>query len=130
MSTRKSVSVGALILGAGLLAAATARPQQVPTDPPPDALRQRLAALEQSLAFAEQALARKADELLLFRRLEDLAVVDRVRYTGPPPRVVKNPTAPGAKNPVIVPAYTFLPRKYLAAKKLPLLVFVHGGVHG
>ena len=127
MSTRRSVRVGVLILGAGLLAAATARPQQRPPDPPPDTLRQRL---EQSLAFAEQALARQADELLLFRRLEDLAVVDRVRYTGPPPRVVKNPTAPGAKNPVVIPAYTFLPKKYPSGPKLPLLVLVHGGVHG
>jgi dipeptidyl aminopeptidase/acylaminoacyl peptidase len=130
MSTRKAVPVGVLILGAGLLAAATARPQQGPPDPPPDALRQRLNRLEQSLAFAEQALARQADELLLFRRLEDLAVVDRVRYTGPPPRVVKNPAAPGAKNPVVIPAYTFLPKKDLSGPKLPLLVLVHGGVHG
>jgi dipeptidyl aminopeptidase/acylaminoacyl peptidase len=130
MSTRRPARVGVLILGVGLLAAATARPQQGPPDPPPDALRQRLARLEQSLTFAEQALARQADELLLFRRLEDLAVVDRVRYTGPPPRVVKNPTAPGAKNPVVIPAYTFLPKKYLSGRKLPLLVLVHGGVHG
>jgi dipeptidyl aminopeptidase/acylaminoacyl peptidase len=130
MSTRRSVRVGVLIVCAGLLAAATARPQQRPPEPPPDALRQRLARLEQSLTFAEQALARKVDELMLFRRLEDLAVVDRVRYTGPPPRVVKSPTAPGAKNPVVIPAYTFLPKKHPPGQKLPLLVLVHGGVHG
>jgi dipeptidyl aminopeptidase/acylaminoacyl peptidase len=124
------VGVAAGIVCAGLLAVASARPQQGRPEAPADAVRQRLTGLEESFAFAEQALARKVDELMLFRRLEDLAVVDKVRYTGPPPRVVRNPTAPGAKNPVIVPAYTFLPKKYLSEKKLPLLVFVHGGVHG
>jgi dipeptidyl aminopeptidase/acylaminoacyl peptidase len=88
------------------------------------------APLGQSLSFTEQLLARKIDELTLFQALSDVAQCDRVRYTGPPPRVVKNPTAPGAKNPVVIPAYTFLPRKYLTEKKLPLIVFAHGGVHG
>src|SRR5439155_25397248 len=46
------------------------------------------------------------------------------------PRVVTNPTAQGAGNPVILSAYTFLPRKDPAAAKLPLVVLVHGGVHG
>src|SRR5205085_7272152 len=75
-------------------------------------------------------LARKIDEQALAQALADVAHVDRVRYTGPPPRVVKNPTAPGAKNPVIVPALTLLPRNPPAGQKLPLIVFAHGGVHG
>jgi dipeptidyl aminopeptidase/acylaminoacyl peptidase len=119
-----------LLACAGWLVAGAARPQQHPPETPADALRQRLTSLEQSLCFLDQSLARKVDEQLLFRRLEDLAVVDRVRYTGPPPRLVKNPTAPGAKNPVIIPAYTFLPRKHLSGQKHPLIVYVHGGVHG
>jgi dipeptidyl aminopeptidase/acylaminoacyl peptidase len=86
--------------------------------------------LEQSLDFAEQRLARKLDEQRIFEALADIARVDKVRYTGPPPRVVKNPTAPGAKNPVIVEAYTLLPKKFLNGQKLPLIVFAHGGVHG
>jgi dipeptidyl aminopeptidase/acylaminoacyl peptidase len=43
---------------------------------------------------------------------------------------VKNPTAPGAKNPVVIPAYTFMPKKFQTGQKLPLMVFAHGGVHG
>jgi dipeptidyl aminopeptidase/acylaminoacyl peptidase len=86
--------------------------------------------LGRSLNFTEQFLARKIDEQMLFQALADLAVVDRVRYTGPPPRVAKNPTAPGAKNPVVIPAYTFLPKKYLTGTKIPLIVYAHGGVHG
>jgi dipeptidyl aminopeptidase/acylaminoacyl peptidase len=62
--------------------------------------------------------------------LADLAEVDKVRYTGPPPRQIKNPTAQGAGNPVVLSAYTFLPRKYQGKARLPLLVLVHGGVHG
>jgi dipeptidyl aminopeptidase/acylaminoacyl peptidase len=95
-----------------------------------DALRQRIANLEQALSVLEQSVARKADEEAIFRRLQDVAVVNIVRYTGPPPRVIKNPTAPGAKNPVIIPAYSFLPKKHIAGPKLPLLVYAHGGVHG
>jgi dipeptidyl aminopeptidase/acylaminoacyl peptidase len=44
--------------------------------------------------------------------------------------VVKNPTAQGAGNPVIVHAYTFLPKKVAAGAKVPLIVLIHGGVHG
>jgi dipeptidyl aminopeptidase/acylaminoacyl peptidase len=105
------------------------RSQQRKPEAPANADEER-ASLGQSLNFTEQLLARKIDEQMLFQALADLAQVDKVRYTGPPPRVVKNPTAPGAKNPVVIPAYTFLPKKYLTGQKLPLMVFAHGGVHG
>jgi dipeptidyl aminopeptidase/acylaminoacyl peptidase len=112
-----------------LTAAAVQGQQPRPADPA-EAAPQRLSQLERSLNFTEQILARKIDDEMLFHRLDQLAVVDRVRYTGPPPRVAKNPTAPGAKNPVIISAYTLLPKKYLSNQKLPLMVFAHGGVHG
>src|SRR5262249_34978852 len=91
---------------------------------------QRLEALAEAFQFAQESLAWQGDEQALFRRLEDIALVDKVRYTGPPPRVVKNPTGPGAGNPGVLSAYTFLPRKHLPGRKLPLVVLVHGGVHG
>jgi dipeptidyl aminopeptidase/acylaminoacyl peptidase len=94
------------------------------------AVRQRLHDLEEALQFAEEALTRTVEEQVLFRRLEDLAEVDKVRFTGPPPRVVPNPTAQGAGNAVILSAYTFVPRKRSPEAKLPLVVLVHGGVHG
>jgi dipeptidyl aminopeptidase/acylaminoacyl peptidase len=103
---------------------------QPPKAETPATLRDERADLGRSLNFTEQLLARKIDEQMLFQALADVAQCDNVRYTGPPPRVVKNPTAPGAKNPVVIPAYTFLPRKYLGGQKLPLIVFAHGGVHG
>jgi dipeptidyl aminopeptidase/acylaminoacyl peptidase len=86
--------------------------------------------IERSLTVTEQLLARKLDEHALFEALNDIAVCDRVRFTGPPPRAAKNPTAPGAKNPVVIQAYTFLPKKYLSGAKIPLIVYAHGGIHG
>jgi dipeptidyl aminopeptidase/acylaminoacyl peptidase len=88
------------------------------------------ARLARSLSFTEQFLARKLDEQFLIQALGEIAQIEKVRYTGPPPRVAKNPTAPGAKNPVVIPALTLLPKKYLSGPKLPLMVFAHGGVHG
>ena len=105
------------------------RSQQRKAEAPANVDEER-ANLGKSLSFTEQLLARKIDEQMLFQALSDIAQVDVVRYTGPPPRVVKNPTAPGAKNPVVISAYTFLPKKYQSGQKLPLMVFAHGGVHG
>jgi len=103
--------------------------QQRQTAPPADPVQERLRALEEQLGFLQQALAKDIDDLMWIRALEDVAVVDKVRYTGPPPRVIPNPTAQGAGNPVIITAYTFIPKKYASAGKLPLIVYVHGGVH-
>jgi dipeptidyl aminopeptidase/acylaminoacyl peptidase len=94
-----------------------------------DAVQQRLRALDERLEFMEPALAKDVDDLMWVLRLNDIALVDKVRYTGPPPRVIPNPTGQGANNPVIIPAYTFIPKQYATAK-IPLIVLVHGGVHG
>src|SRR5438552_3424696 len=112
-----------------LFAASSSRSQTRPSDPPPYADDER-GGLGRSLNFTEQLLARKIDEQMLFQSLSEIAQVEKVRYTGPPPRVAKNPTAPGAKNPVVIPAYTSLPKKYMTGQKLPLMLFAHGGVHG
>ncbi len=112
-----------------LALSADVRSQSHKGEKPADADAERTN-LGQSLDFTEQLLARKIDEQRLFQALAEIAQVDKVRYTGPPPRVAKNPTAPGAKNPVVISAHTFLPRKYLSGQKLPLMVFAHGGVHG
>lgn len=130
MTRKFFAGVCALGLVVGLLTATAVRPQQRESAAPADPILKRLQNLEESLRFTEDFLSRQADEQMLFHRLADLAVVDRVRYTGPPPRVVKNPTGQGAGNPVVVSAYTFFPRKQRDKAKLPLIVLVHGGVHG
>jgi len=70
------------------------------------------------------------DDLMWHVKLGDIAEVDKVRYTSRPPRRVPNPTAQGANNPLIIPAYTFIPKKLDRNRKHPLIVLVHGGVHG
>ncbi|MFM8395576.1 MAG: alpha/beta hydrolase family protein, partial [Acidobacteriota bacterium] len=90
---------------------------------------QRIKALEEQLGFIEEGLSKQVDDLMWHTKLGDLATIDKVRYTSAPPRVIPNPTGQGASNPVIIHAYTFLPRKVPAGLRLPLIVFVHGGVH-
>jgi dipeptidyl aminopeptidase/acylaminoacyl peptidase len=119
-----------LIVLAGLLLAAVAQPQPNAPLKPAEAVQKRLGNLEQALSDVQESLHHGVDDLALGRALDDLADMDKIRYTGPPPRVIKNPTAPGAKNDVILTAYTFLPKKFATAKKLPLMILVHGGIHG
>jgi len=118
-----------LIVSFALIRPAVFSQQRQPGQPA-DPVVERLRALEESLGFLQQSLSKDIDDLMWIRALDDLAIVDKVRYTGPPPRVISNPTGQGAGNPVIITAYTFIPKKYASTAKLPLLVYVHGGVHG
>lgn len=63
-------------------------------------------------------------------KLSDIAEVDKISYASLPPQHVPNPTAPGAGNPLIIRAYTFIPKKLDRSKKQPLLVLAHQGIHG
>ena len=104
--------------------------QSSTTSSVPDPVQQKLKALEDSLNFTKHDLAKAIDDVMWFQRLGDIAIVDKVRFPGPPARVTNNPTAQNAGLELIVPAYTFIPRSQDARSKLPLLVFVHGGIHG
>jgi dipeptidyl aminopeptidase/acylaminoacyl peptidase len=130
MFGRRYAVIGGLIFCIALVVVPGAWPQQRDAEAPVDPVKQRLQNLEESLKFAEESLKKEAEDLMLFHRLDDVAEVDKVRFTGPPPRVIKNPTGQGAGNPVVLQAYTFVPKKPLAKGKRPLIVFVHGGVHG
>ena len=74
-------------------------------------------------------LQKSIDDILWFNRLADVAVVDKVYMYGPPPAVVKNPTAMGANNPVKFWSCGFVPKGIDTSKKYPLIVFPHSGVH-
>src|SRR6266852_4249898 len=102
MSRKSLAGSCGFIVCIGLIGIGVARPQQRPAEAPPDPVQQRLQNLEESLRFTKELLSRNVDDLVLFRRFDDIAEVDKVRYTGPPPRVVKNPTAQGAGNAVIL----------------------------
>ena len=74
-------------------------------------------------------LQKTMDDILWFDRVGDVAFIDKVYITGPPLAHEKNPTAEGAGNPVKFWCYVFIPRSVDPAKKYPLIVLPHGGVH-
>ena len=74
-------------------------------------------------------LNRRIDDIMFFHRVGDIADIDIVQFTGPPPRNQPNPTAQGAGNPLRIQAYVFIPKNLDRSKKQPLIVYPHGGVH-
>jgi dipeptidyl aminopeptidase/acylaminoacyl peptidase len=90
-----------------------------------------------SPAAATATAARDTNDLVLkaleiqkwYLEMGDLAEVHEIRYTSLPPHKPSNPTAPGAKNPLIIRAMTFVPKNLNRSKKQPFLVFAHQGIH-
>jgi dipeptidyl aminopeptidase/acylaminoacyl peptidase len=70
------------------------------------------------------------DDLEWRLKLSDIAQVDKIAYSSLPSAHKGNATAPGAGNPLVLRAYTFIPKKLDRTKKQPLLVLAHQGVHG
>jgi len=62
-----------------------------------------------------------------YLQMGDIAEVREIRYTSLPPHYAPNPTAPGAKNPLIIRAMVFIPKFVDKSKKQPFLVFAHQG---
>jgi dipeptidyl aminopeptidase/acylaminoacyl peptidase len=84
---------------------------------------------QQDLDHRLDQLAKAIDDIAWLQRVGDVAVVDKWRIVGPPDANPKNPTAPGATNPVKFFTYTFVPKDRKAGEKLPMLILPHGGVH-
>jgi dipeptidyl aminopeptidase/acylaminoacyl peptidase len=77
------------------------------------------------------ALRKAVDDQLWFQRLADVAVVDKVTYTGPPnPKGEETYGIKNERHPLKIQQYVFVPRGAEPGRKLPLLVLPHGGVHG
>ena len=62
-----------------------------------------------------------SDDVLWRLELEDIAEVRTFRYTGLP--------RTGKGNPMILYAYSYIPKRLDRRKKAPLIVLIHGGVH-
>jgi dipeptidyl aminopeptidase/acylaminoacyl peptidase len=75
------------------------------------------------------ALMKAADDVAWHLKLGDIAAVDKVSFTSLPAARESNPTAQGAGNPLIIRAYTFIPKSLDRRRKHASIVFVHGGVH-
>src|SRR5262249_38804251 len=102
-----------------LLAAALATPAVAQTPEPPARDRRNDRAFEQVI--------KHADDVLWYFKVGDVASIDKVNFTSKPERTA-NPTGQGAGNPMIIPAYVFAPKSLRG--KAPLIVLIHGGVHG
>src|SRR5262249_34069035 len=72
---------------------------------------------------------KEVDDLMWYMKLGDIAEVDKVEYTSLPPAHIGNPRAPGAGNPLIIRAYTFIPKNLDRTRPQPLIVFAHQGIH-
>jgi dipeptidyl aminopeptidase/acylaminoacyl peptidase len=107
-----------------LLAQEAAPPRTTPAPATPAA-----APAPQPTGTQNDQVLKAIDDWMWYQKLGDIAEIDKVRYTSLPPARIPNRTAPGAGNPVIIHAYTFIPKKLDKSKKHPLLVMVHGGVH-
>src|SRR5215472_7879989 len=92
-------------------------------------LSTRIQDLEQVVAHVDAKLTRQLNELLWRQRLGDIASIEKVRFTGPPPKGTNNLPSPPGSNNVIVSAMTFLP-KAKTRGKLPLIVLAHSEIHG
>jgi dipeptidyl aminopeptidase/acylaminoacyl peptidase len=90
----------------------------------------QLRSVEEGFGQLDAKLSRQMNELVWRRRLEDIAVVDKVNFTGPPPRGTNGVPPPAGSNEVVISALTFMPRGKWRAHKLPLIVLAHPEIHG
>lgn len=90
----------------------------------------RLHSLEEGFGQLDAKLSRQMNELLWRQRLEDIAIVDKVNFTGPPPRGTNGIAPPAGSNDVVISALTFMPRGKWRTHKLPLIVLAHPEIHG
>lgn len=99
------------------------------SDPDHKKILEELKDQQEKMMHVFHGLQKSVDDVLWYHRLGNIALIDKVRITGPPPRNIPKPTAQGAGNPVVFWSYTFTPKGLDESQKYPLIVFPHGGVH-
>ncbi|MDI9604094.1 MAG: prolyl oligopeptidase family serine peptidase [Bacteroidota bacterium] len=95
-------------------------------------LHQQVKSLEQTINDYQHRfdqLEKQIDDLMWFRRLEDIAFIDKVRLTGSPRWKPKSEDDRFAGNKLQFYAYLFIPKKVEWKKKHPLIVLPHSGIH-
>lgn len=71
---------------------------------------------------------REIDDVNWYFKMNDVANIDKYRIATSKPLRMENTTGQGAGNPMIIPVYVFSPKNLRG--KAPMVVFIHGGVHG
>ncbi|VBB48159.1 conserved hypothetical protein [uncultured Paludibacter sp.] len=74
-------------------------------------------------------ILKNIDDVLWFERVGDVAFIDKVRIASTPRWKPRTPDDRFAKNKLQFYSYVFIPRNINTAKKYPLIVLPHGGVH-
>jgi len=124
--------LGAIVLlGSGLMFAQRggAAPAAAATPGPAAATPAAGAGAAATRDQGSDALIKALETQKWYTQLGDIAEVDEIRYTSAPQHRPTNPTAPGARNPLIIHAMTFIPKNIDRTKKQPLIVFAHQGIH-
>lgn len=120
VSRKWSISLTALCFGI-CLACHAAETNEVAT---------RLHSIEEGFGQLDAKLSRQMNELLWRQKLSDIAIVDKVLFTGPPPHGTNFAGPPSGSNETVISALTFMPRGKWRAHKLPLIVLAHPEIHG
>src|SRR5689334_7553194 len=115
--------MGRVLAIAAFVAVLNAQPPAAPAGPA------QAAAAQPAAGNPNDEVLKRIDDIMWRLLLNDVAEVDRIEFTSLPPARIPNPRAPGAGNPLIIRAYTFIPKNLDRAKKQPLIVFAHQGVH-
>jgi dipeptidyl aminopeptidase/acylaminoacyl peptidase len=114
-----------------LVPSAAVRAEDAPAD---EGVTARIEGLEgdlENLGFAVDKLTKMVDDLLWFQRVGDVAQMDKVYIpTVPNPRAEETYGIANDRHPIKIHTYVFVPKDLDRARKHPLLVFPHGGVHG
>ncbi len=113
--------IAAFVVGLAA-ASATGSPAQQPARSA-EPLSQRYA------ARAFESMSKAIDDVYWYLKVGDIALIDKVTIAASKPIRMSNPTGQGAGNPLLIYGYTFIP-KSIGTRKAPLIVYVHGGVHG
>jgi dipeptidyl aminopeptidase/acylaminoacyl peptidase len=95
-----------------------------------ESLGSRIDSKFENLNHRLDMIEKSIDDLMWYNKVGDVAYIDKVYMSGPPLAKEKNPTGIGAGNPVKFWSYIFMPKNLDPARKYPLIVFPHGGVHG
>lgn len=74
-------------------------------------------------------LEKKIDDLMWIKRLQDIAFFDKVRITSTPRWKPRDVTDRFAGNKLQFYTYVFIPKNIDTARKHPLVVFPHSGIH-
>lgn len=93
-----------------------------------DDLKKALARHDTNNDRAFEEMIKRVDDALWIMKLEDVARVEKYRIASTRPRREENATDQNAGNSILIPVYVFTPKNLTG--KAPMLVFVHGGVHG